>query len=243
MSDVTRRRLLELSGTAIATSAGVVGFSGSAAADNLSDDMPVVSTAGLDVREAPETDFEAIADIEQGTGGEIQVGPVENDRNTWWKVSWNQDDDEGTVTGWSREGDGRIEGPTDFAYPCPGWISQGYKPSHQALDIANERGTDIMAGAAGTVSATTIGPRCGLYVMLDHGDGWRTIHCHLSDFTVSEGEDVERGEKIAEMGTTGVSTGPHLHWSIDQNGERKRIPFTEDYDVLRGAGVPRDYGL
>jgi murein DD-endopeptidase MepM/ murein hydrolase activator NlpD len=79
--------------------------------------------------------------------------------------------------------------------------------------------------------------------MLDHGDGWRTIHCHLSDFTVSEGEDVERGEKIAEMGTTGVSTGPHLHWSIDQNGERKRIPFTEDYDVLRGAGVPYDYGL
>lgn len=100
-----------------------------------------------------------------------------------------------------------------------------------------------MAGAAGTVSATTIGPRCSLYVMLDHGDGWRTFHCHLSDITVSEGEDVDRDENIGEMGTTGFSMGPHLHWSIDQNGERKWIPGTEDYDVLRGAGVPRDYGL
>jgi murein DD-endopeptidase MepM/ murein hydrolase activator NlpD len=65
-----------------------------------------------------------------------------------------------------------------------------------------------MVGTAGPVSATTIGPRCGLYVMLDHGDGWCTIHCHLSDITVSEGEDVDRDEKICEMGTTGSARVP-----------------------------------
>lgn len=124
MTEITRRRLLELSGTAIATSADV-GLSGSAAADNLSDDMSVVSAADLDIREAPGTDFEPIADTGRRPVAKSRSGPS-GEAAHWWKVSWNQNGDEGTVTGWSREGDGRMDGPADFAYPWPGWISQGY---------------------------------------------------------------------------------------------------------------------
>ena len=243
MPEFDRRRLLKLSGSAITATVGVTGLSGSAAATHVGVDDPVVSTVDLNVRDGPGTDYDVIADADQWTGGEIVDGPTESDGYTWWKVQWNEDDDNGDVTGWSAEGDAWIDGPTDFSYPCWGRITQEHKSDHEALDIGNDTGTPIGAARDGTVSATGYGDRCGYFVKLDHGDGWQTIYCHLSTIDATEGETVVRDEKIGEMGSTGNSTGPHLHWSIDQYGDRKWIPGTKGYDVVGGAGVPNDYGI
>jgi murein DD-endopeptidase MepM/ murein hydrolase activator NlpD len=124
------------------------------------------------------------------------------------KVSWNRNGDEGSVTGWSREGDGRIDGPADFAYPLPwrdfpGVLLRPLGAGHR------ERTWD---GQYGRDRRTCLGynhrPPLWSLCDLDHGDGLCTIHCHLSDITVSEGEDADRDEKICEMGTTGSARVP-----------------------------------
>ena len=158
-------------------------------------------------------------------------------------MSWNEDSDTGDVTGWSAEGDDWITGPTDFAYPCWGTITQEYHSNHKAIDVGNDTGTYIGAAADATVAVadTVDDSACGKYVILDHGDGWETTYCHLSKVSVSEGQSVDRDEKIGEMGDTGHSTGPHLHWSIDHNDTRQSIPGFDGQDLVGGSGNPKDY--
>ncbi|VAX26645.1 Peptidase, M23/M37 family [hydrothermal vent metagenome] len=89
------------------------------------------------------------------------------------------------------------------------------KNKHNGLDIAVPRGTPVYAMAAGIVRlAADNFYYPGNYILLDHGQGLNSQYLHLSKKLVKTGDRVKKGEKIGEVGTTGRSTGPHLHWGV-----------------------------
>lgn len=90
---------------------------------------------------------------------------------------------------------------------------------HNGVDFAAPKGTAIYAAYDGRVTAATYSSNMGNYVMIDHGDGLFTIYMHASVLYVKKGETVVKGQKIAGVGTTGRSTGNHLHFSVRLNGE------------------------
>lgn len=89
---------------------------------------------------------------------------------------------------------------------------------HNGLDFAGAIGTPIVAGGAGTV--VFAGRQSGYGNMIDirHSNGFMTRYGHLSRIHVTEGQRVSRGEHIGDMGNTGRSTGPHLHYEVHTNG-------------------------
>lgn len=89
---------------------------------------------------------------------------------------------------------------------------------HNGVDLAAPTGTAIYAAYDGIVVASDYGATMGNYVMIDHGDGLYTIYMHASELYVKKGDIVVRGEKIAAVGSTGRSTGPHLHFGVRLNG-------------------------
>jgi murein DD-endopeptidase MepM/ murein hydrolase activator NlpD len=91
---------------------------------------------------------------------------------------------------------------------------------HNGVDLANAVGTPIYAAMDGVVKRveTQLG-YYGKYVIIGHPNGYQTLYAHLNSFNVRVGQQVSRGQKIGEMGNTGRSTGPHLHFSIFQNGK------------------------
>jgi LysM repeat protein len=98
-------------------------------------------------------------------------------------------------------------------------ITQYYSWRHTAVDIANKTGTPIYAADAGVVEYA--GWNSGGYgneIVIDHGGGKKTRYAHLSKFFVAAGDKVEKGKNIAAMGSTGNSTGPHLHFEVIING-------------------------
>ncbi len=106
-----------------------------------------------------------------------------------------------------------------FRWPATGTISQYYWYGHRAIDIANGIGTAIVAADAGYVSFagwTDIG--YGYLVVVDHTNGYQTYYAHLSNIFVYEGQTVSSGEVLGAMGSTGYSTGPHLHFEIRYSG-------------------------
>lgn len=90
---------------------------------------------------------------------------------------------------------------------------------HQGVDIAGRTGDIVYASANGRVVYTGYSDYLGIAVVIDHGYGYQTIYGHLSRVTVQRGGQVKRGEKIGEIGSTGRSTGPHLHYSVKLNGK------------------------
>ena len=119
---------------------------------------------------------------------------------------------------------------TPSIWPCKGWYSRGYgmkfdpftgyKRMHWGMDLANPRGTPIVATADGKVIKVGTQGGMGKTVVVDHGYGFKTLYGHLSKSNVKKGQRVERGEVIALMGSTGYSTGPHLHYEVSRNGKR-----------------------
>ncbi len=118
-----------------------------------------------------------------------------------------------------------------FAWPCPssknvtsefGWRMHPvlhYNRFHNGVDIGAKHGAPILAAYDGRVVAASYTSAMGNYIMIDHGDGLYTIYMHASQLYVAEGTYVVRGEQIAAVGSTGISTGPHLHFSVRLNGE------------------------
>lgn len=106
-------------------------------------------------------------------------------------------------------------------WPIQGRITQYYSWSHNGLDIANKMGTPIYAAAAGTVVvASWNSGGYGYYVDIDHGGGKKTRYGHMSKFAVSVGDEVEKGDNIGFVGSTGRSTGPHVHFEVLIYGKR-----------------------
>lgn len=89
---------------------------------------------------------------------------------------------------------------------------------HKGIDISANTGTPVLAAIAGKVVTATYSYSSGNYIVIDHGNGVRTIYCHASKLLVKEGDEVGRGQEIMKVGSTGVSTGAHLHFGIFING-------------------------
>jgi murein DD-endopeptidase MepM/ murein hydrolase activator NlpD len=107
-------------------------------------------------------------------------------------------------------------------WPVNGTITSGFGPRwgrmHEGLDIAGGSGTPIAAAATGTVISAGWSGGYGQLVVLDHGDGLSTAYAHLSSIAVSAGQTVPQGSVVGGMGTTGNSTGVHLHFEVRVNG-------------------------
>lgn len=90
---------------------------------------------------------------------------------------------------------------------------------HNGVDLAAPGGSNILAAYDGVVVSASYTSAMGNYVMIDHGDGLYTVYMHASKLNVSQGQEVKRGDVIALVGSTGRSTGNHLHFSVRKNGE------------------------
>lgn len=95
----------------------------------------------------------------------------------------------------------------------------GASTYHQGVDLAGPEGTPIYASRAGTVTTATHGRAAGYYVTINHGDGFSSVYMHMTHYVVSKGAKVSQGQVIGYMGSTGVSTGNHLHFGISYNGQ------------------------
>lgn len=143
----------------------------------------------------------------------------------------NSDSDSGNNSGGNNAG-GNTTQPTvsAFTWPCPSStrITSDYGPResptagastyHKGIDIGAAYGADIIAAADGTVVFAGYSNSAGNYVTIDHGGGLYTVYMHCSSLVVSKGQSVLRGQVIAKVGSTGISTGNHLHFGVSLNG-------------------------
>lgn len=118
-----------------------------------------------------------------------------------------------------------------FKFPCPSYtrVSDDYgtrmhpilkvQKFHNGIDLAAPSGSPILAAYDGDVVGAGYSSSMGNYVMIDHGDSLITIYMHASKLYVSTGQTVSKGQKIGAVGSTGRSTGPHLHFGVRQNGD------------------------
>jgi murein DD-endopeptidase MepM/ murein hydrolase activator NlpD len=117
-------------------------------------------------------------------------------------------------------------GPITQGFGCSDLLGEPYDPScpthhfHTGIDIGCSFGTPIGAADAGVVSYVSFGWSGGYgnFVLITHGGGFATLYAHLSSIAVSAGQPVRRGQVIGAEGSTGYSTGPHLHFEIRLNG-------------------------
>ena len=117
-----------------------------------------------------------------------------------------------------------------FIWPCPDYnrISSYFGPrpqpvpgastNHKGIDLTASYGTAILASASGMVTTATHSNSAGNYIVIAHGNGMSTVYMHCSLLLVSVGDNVEQGEMIAKVGSTGYSSGNHLHFGIIKNG-------------------------
>jgi murein DD-endopeptidase MepM/ murein hydrolase activator NlpD len=106
-----------------------------------------------------------------------------------------------------------------FVWPAQGSITTRFAWWHPGIDIANRAAPNILAADSGKVIISgwsTAG--YGNYVVIDHGNGFKTLYGHMARLFVTVGQSVARGNAIGQMGTTGRSTGIHLHFEVSQNG-------------------------
>lgn len=107
-------------------------------------------------------------------------------------------------------------------------ISEG-ADYHNGVDIGADEGDEILAVYDGTVSLVGEDERSGKYIFLSHDDSTVTFYCHCSEILLSEGDKVKKGDVIALVGSTGYSTGPHLHFELRIDGESTDpMPLLED---------------
>jgi murein DD-endopeptidase MepM/ murein hydrolase activator NlpD len=112
-------------------------------------------------------------------------------------------------------------GSGHFAWPLYGWLTQGYGPNHRAIDVAAPVGALVTAADRGRViRAGWSDLGYGNFVVIDHNIDYVTVYAHLSKVLVHGGEIVAQGQPIGLVGSTGNSTGPHLHFEIRDFGHR-----------------------
>ena len=114
----------------------------------------------------------------------------------------------------------------------------GEKKSHTGIDIASNQGTAVYASDGGTVTLAGWNGGYGNCIMIDHGNGYVTLYGHLSSISVSQGQTVSQGTTIGAVGSTGNSTGPHLHFEVLKNGTRiDPEQFFSGLTISADAGV------
>ena len=121
--------------------------------------------------------------------------------------------------------EGAAKGSGNFGWPASGYITQGYWSLHRAIDIGGGIGAPIYASDSGYVVYAGWGNTgYGNLIIIDHGNGYYTYYAHLNALAVSTGDSVARGKRIGSMGSSGRSTGSHLHFEIRHRGVQ-RNPF------------------
>jgi len=124
----------------------------------------------------------------------------------------------------------RLLSATPTIMPAQGWFSHGFgwrkdpfsgkRQFHRGIDIVNRPGTPILATADGVVSRAVRVADLGKTIDVSHGGGYVTRYAHLSEITVRPGQKIRRGDEIGKMGSTGRSTGDHLHYEVFHDGRR-----------------------
>lgn len=118
---------------------------------------------------------------------------------------------------WPVEGSNTVSLSNCYGYRWnPGGETRKF---HSGIDIPAEQGAPVLAAAAGTVTEAGFDADRGNYLVLNHGDGMETIYAHCLYLDVEAGDTVAVGQEIAAVGSTGLSTGPHLHFEVRQDGE------------------------
>lgn len=137
-------------------------------------------------------------------------------------------ENQNTAQNTTPSGNGQSTG--SMMWPCPSSkrVTSDYGPrtsptngassNHKGIDIGAAYGADIVAADGGTVLVATYSSSGGNYVIIDHGGGLCTVYMHASSLTVSAGQTVSKGQVIAKAGSTGISTGNHLHFGVTLNG-------------------------
>lgn len=207
---------------------------------------PVFTTADLSVRTGPSTAYSRKAVAEKRTGGRVFQGPESGPRYDWWKVQFCGDSDNGPVTGWVAED---WLSAANLACPMTGTVTGTYwdcRPlgscsrRHRAVDIADGGGTPIVAAESGRADRRWDEGGYGNWLVIHHGNGWKTGYGHLRSFAVADGEYVERGEIVAYEGATGAGSGPHLDFQVwDPNWSKRRSFYDDGERTVAGTGVPR----
>ena len=145
---------------------------------------------------------------------------------------------------------GSVSGTGQFIWPVPSctYLTSrfglrvhpiyGTTKSHTGVDIGAASGATIVAADGGTVVMAGVNSGYGNCVMIDHGNGYKTLYGHMSSIAVSNGQTVSQGETIGYVGSTGVSTGPHCHYEVWKDGSRidpeqfyTGLTFSEDAGV------------
>lgn len=121
-----------------------------------------------------------------------------------------------------------VPGPVSSRYGMRRHPILGYRRMHSGLDFRARHGTPIVAVTDGTVKSAGRAGGCGNAVRLDHGGGLETRYCHMSRMSVRRGQQVRRGQVIGYVGSTGLSTGPHLHYEMYRGG-RSINPASVDF--------------
>lgn len=131
---------------------------------------------------------------------------------------------------------------TPSILPTVGWLSSGFSNArphpihhrtlpHEGIDVAAPRGTPILSAAKGRVTFAGRRAGYGLMVEIDHGFGHRTLYGHASSLLVTRGQEVARGDVIAQVGSTGIATASHLHYEVRVDGN----PVNPMNYVIAGA--------
>lgn len=163
-----------------------------------------------------------------GQGGstaadQLSVLEVQDEIN-WKKLAYKKENLSNMLLALSDTGDGT------FGWPVSGGeissfyglradpFGRGGSDYHPGIDIAVDYGTPIKAAAAGTVTEADVNGGYGRFVSIDHNNGLTTCYGHMSAIAVQPGQKVRRGDVIGYVGSSGYSTGPHVHFEIRQNG-------------------------
>ncbi|MCL2662476.1 MAG: peptidoglycan DD-metalloendopeptidase family protein [Oscillospiraceae bacterium] len=127
-------------------------------------------------------------------------------------------------------GGGTVVGSGQLVWPVSGSVTSNFGVRrhpvfgdmrfHGGIDIGANHGTSVVAADSGSVIISSYNSSYGNYIVISHGNGMTTLYAHLSTRSVSVGDAVSRGQQIGRVGSTGVSTGPHLHFEVSVNGTR-----------------------
>lgn len=133
------------------------------------------------------------------------------------------------------------EDPGRLVWPVPEYklVSRWMGESHKGADLVAEGGTPILATADGTVTTATFHYSYGYVVVLDHGNGWRSLYAHCSELLVKAGDTVKQGEEIARVGSTGNTTGSQCHFELYRGGEL--VSARDYFSTAENGGPVPDY--
>jgi murein DD-endopeptidase MepM/ murein hydrolase activator NlpD len=173
----------------------------------------------------PPNNLGAAASLVPGTEVVVPGGQMEVRIPSYYQMVQGSGSGESAAEAWSPNSSlGAVAGSGQFYVAAYGRITQRYRRYHRAVDIANRTGTPIYAIDGGTVEAAGWLGWAGNAVVIDHGNGYKSLYAHMSSRNVERGQTVQRGQAIGGIGCTrgrgGRCTGPHLHLEVYLNGAR-----------------------